>query len=137
MTRLRALLLASVLATSALAAQNGAQQKAPPATSPEPAEEDESLKPAKQYAFNPVQAEKELRIGDFYFKKGSWQAAAGRFKEATKWNPNFAEAYLRLGEAQEKLKNPSAARQAFRKFLDLAPNDKRAGEIKKKLAGKG
>lgn len=101
-----------------------------------PEEDREAVKPAKPYVFNPLQAQKELKVGNFYFKKGSWNAAAIRFKEATRWNPNFAEAYLRLGEAQEKLNDSTAAREAFQRFLDLAPNDKRAAEIKKKL-GKG
>ena len=107
----------------------GAQRPKPA----EPAEEDESLVP-KEYSFNPLQAEKELKVGAFYFKKGSYRAAARRFQEATKWNPGFAEAFLRLGEAQEKLKDSKAAREAYRKFLELAPEDKRAAQIKRKLA---
>jgi tetratricopeptide (TPR) repeat protein len=97
----------------------------------EPPEEDEELKP-KDYAFNPLQAQKELTIGNFYFKKGSWRAAAGRFEEATKWNPGFADAWLRLGEAREKLKNVKGAREAYRKFLEIA-DDKRVPEVKKRL----
>jgi tetratricopeptide (TPR) repeat protein len=98
----------------------------------EPPEEDEELIP-KEYAFNPLQAQKELTVGNFYFKKGSWRAAAGRFEEATKWNPGFADAWLRLGEAREKLKDVKGAREAYRKFLDLA-DDKRVAEVKKRLA---
>ncbi len=102
----------------------------------EPPEEDETLA-VKEYTFNPLQAEKELRVGNFYFKKGSYRAAALRFREATRWNPNWAEAWLRLGEAQEKLGDEKAAREAYEKFLELAPKHKRAAEIRKKLAGKG
>ena len=36
----------------------------------EPPEEDTSLKP-KEYSFNPLQASKEVRIGEYYFKKKS------------------------------------------------------------------
>lgn len=100
----------------------------------EPPEEDESLAP-KEYAFNPLQAENELKVGNFYFKKGSYRAAAMRFEEATRWNPNLAEAWLRLGEAREKLGDTKAARQAYEKFLALAPKHKRAAEIRKKIAG--
>jgi tetratricopeptide (TPR) repeat protein len=127
-----ALILTSALAWGALLAQ----QKAPHPKPQEPAEEDETLIPKKDYAFNPLQAEKELRTGNFYFKKGSYKAAAGRFTEATKWNPGMAEAYFRLGEAQEKLKDHKAAHDAWAKFLELAPQDKRAGEVRKKLASK-
>lgn len=113
-----------------------AQQKAPPPKTQEPAEEDETLTAKKEYAFNPLQAEKELRTGNYYFKKGSYKAAAGRFQEATKWNPGLAEAYFRLAGAQEKLRDKRAAREAYTKFLELAPNDKRADEVRKKLARK-
>ena len=34
----------------------------------EPVEEDETLAP-KTYTFNPLQANKELQIGDYYFKE--------------------------------------------------------------------
>jgi tetratricopeptide (TPR) repeat protein len=99
----------------------------------EPPEEDDSAKP-KEYAFNPLQAEKELQVGEFYMKKGSYEAAVKRFTEATRWNPSLAEAYLRLGEAEEKFKDRKAAKDAYAKYLELAPDAKKAGEIKKKLS---
>ena len=101
----------------------------------EPPEEDETLI-RKEYSFNPIQAQKEVQTGNFYFKKGSYRAAANRFREATKWNENYAEAYLRLGEACQKLKDPAGARQAFEKFLKLAPDSKDAPRIRKLLTGK-
>jgi tetratricopeptide (TPR) repeat protein len=99
----------------------------------EPPEEDDSAKP-KEYAFNPLQAEKEVTVGNFYMKKGSYTAAVARFTEATRWNPTLAEAYLRLGEAEEKFKDPKAAKEAYSKYLQLAPDAKNAAEIKKKLS---
>ncbi len=99
-----------------------------------PPEEDKALG-TEEYAFNPLQAEKEVKIGGFYLKKGSYLAAANRFVEATKWNPGYAEAYFWWGEAEEKLKDLKTAREAWSKFLELAPEDKRAEEVKKKLAG--
>ncbi|MBK5293212.1 MAG: tetratricopeptide repeat protein [Acidobacteriia bacterium] len=98
----------------------------------EPPEEDEGLK-EKEYNFNPLQAEKELNIGNFYFKKGSYKAAVLRFEEATKWNPGSGEAFLRLGEAHEKLRQPDKAKLAYAKFLEIAPDHKRAGEIQKRM----
>lgn len=98
----------------------------------DPPEEDEAQKP-KEYAFNPIQAEKELKIGNFYFKKGSWRAAAMRFDEATKWNPGYAEGWLRLGEARERMGDREGMVAALKQFLEVAPEHKRAGEIGKKL----
>ncbi|MGI8743840.1 MAG: tetratricopeptide repeat protein [Bryobacteraceae bacterium] len=112
-----------------------AQQTKPPRQQAEPPEEDESLQP-KEYVFNPLQANKEMEIGNYYFKKHSYRAAAKRFTEATKWNPTDAAAFLRLGEADDKLKDTAAAHQAYAKYLELQPDAKNADAIKKRLAGK-
>jgi tetratricopeptide (TPR) repeat protein len=97
-----------------------------------PPEEDKAAQP-KQYSFNPLQSKKEVTIGEFYFKKGDYRAAALRFSEATKWNNGNAEAWLRLGDAQEKMKDPKAAREAYAKYLELAADAKNASEVRKKL----
>ncbi|MBV9504256.1 MAG: tetratricopeptide repeat protein [Acidobacteriia bacterium] len=97
-----------------------------------PKEEDESLV-SKDYSFNPLQAEKEVRVGNFYFKAGKYRAAAFRFREATKWNGNYGEAWLRLGEASEKQKDWKTAKEAYAKYLELSADAKDAGEIRKKL----
>lgn len=104
-------------------------------TPPEPPEEDQALA-VKEYAFNPVQAQKELQIGNYYLKRGSYTAARLRFLEATKWNPNFADAYLRLGETYEKLKDRPASHKAYEKYLELEPKGKEAEGIRAKLAAK-
>ena len=101
------------------------QQEVPP-------EEDTSLA-VKEYSFNPLQAEKELQIGNFYFKTGKYRSAAMRFTEATKWNEGYSDAWLRLGETEEKLKDPKAAKEAYTKYLALASDAKNAPEIRKKL----
>jgi tetratricopeptide (TPR) repeat protein len=105
----------------------------PPAAAQEPPEEDATLTEAKEYTFNPLQAEKELRTGNFYAKKGNHKAASLRYVEATKWNPGMAEAWLRLGESLEKRKDEKGAKEAFAKYLELAPDAKNAALIKKKL----
>ena len=99
----------------------------------EPPEEDETLATPENYTFNPLQAEKEMKVGNFYFKKGSWRAAAMRFEEATKWDPNMAEAFLRLGEAREKQKDFKAASIAYKKYVDLAPDAKDVKDVQKKI----
>jgi tetratricopeptide (TPR) repeat protein len=106
----------------------------PPASAQEeiPPEEDTTIA-VKEYSFNPLQAEKEVRIGNYYFHKGSYRAAAQRFREATKWNQGYAEAWLRLGEAEEKLKDKTAARDAYAKYVELAPEAKNLADVKKKI----
>ena len=120
--------------TLACALALAAQQKTAPKPQ-EPAEEDESLT-VKEYSFNPLQAEKEVKIGAYYFKKGSYRAAALRFREATQWNPGDSDAWLRLAEASEKLKDAKAAREAYAKYLEVAPDARNAAEVRKKLGKK-
>ena len=98
-----------------------------------PPEEDKTNAP-RTYNFNPVQSKKEVEIGSEYFKKGNYVAAVSRFDEATKWNAGNAEAWLMLGEAQEKKSNEKAAREAYQKYLELSPDGKEAPEVKKRLA---
>src|ERR1017187_3861933 len=131
----------SLLALSLAGALCAQEPKKPPEQQPKeqqdqkPPEEDESLKP-KEYSFNPLEAEHDLQIGTYYFKKGNLKAAMNRFREATRWNPNYAEAFLRLGDTEEKLKDKQAAREAYTKYLELSPDGKEAESVKKKLAGK-
>jgi tetratricopeptide (TPR) repeat protein len=108
------------------------QSKGQQSQDQEPPEEDESLKP-KTYSFNPLEAEKDLKVGLYYFKKGNYKASTNRFREATLWNPTFAEAFLRLGESEEKLHDKKAADEAYTKYLALAPDSKDADAVKKKL----
>ena len=130
---MRRWLVAAIAAAASLSqAAQEKKQPAPQQLEEAPPEEDEGLAP-KVYSFNPLQADKEIRIGGFYFKKGSYKAAARRFEEATKWNPGLAEAWVRWGEALEKQRNKTGAREAYAKFVELAPDDKRSPEIRKKL----
>jgi tetratricopeptide (TPR) repeat protein len=108
------------------------QRKGQPTRQAIPEEEDANVK-NQEYSFNPLQAQREVQTGNYYFKKGSYRAAAGRFREATHWNEGYAEAWLRLGEAEEKLKDPKEARDAYQKYLELASDSPKAPEIRKKL----
>jgi len=127
-----------LLITGILWAQDD-KQKTPPPQKPEqqeeaPPEEDESLKP-KVFSFNPLEAERDVRIGNYYLKRKNYPAALSRFQEATKWNPNMAEAYLLVGETAEKMKDKKTAKQAYQKYVELAPDSKEAERARKKAAG--
>jgi Tfp pilus assembly protein PilF len=106
---------------------------APQAAVQEPPEEDINPQAVKEYTFNPLQAVKEIRVANYYFKKGSYRAAAKRFEEALKWDPNSVEAYLRLGDTRTKLGDTAAARTAYEKYLELEPDSKESSSLRKKL----
>ena len=152
MARLGSCIWLAVLLVSASArAQDPRQttQQIPPPPPPPPAsstaplpppedlppEEDESVAP-EHYSFNPIECDRNIKVGMYYMHKGSFRAAAVRFDAASKWNPTSAEAFLRLGEAREKLKDKAKARLAYEKVLQVAPDSRQAHEAKKKL-GKG
>ena len=120
-----------------------AQEPKPPKTPPPkeqqqqeeaPPEEDESLKP-KVFSFNPLEAARDIRVGNYYFKRGKYPAALSRYQEATKWNPNMAEAYLHIGETAEKMKDKKTAKEAYKKYIEMAPDSKEAERLKKKVGG--
>jgi tetratricopeptide (TPR) repeat protein len=129
----------------------GAQQTAPPAPPQKPGElkerkpaatsdkeevppEEDTALAKDDFSFNPLQAAKEIEAGNYYFKKGSFLAAAGRYKNATRFNEGNSEAWLKLGEASEKLKDRRQAHEAYAKYLEVSPEAKNAAEIRKKLA---
>lgn len=137
------LALALALAGLSAGAQEGKQtapplnqrhKPAPPASDKEinPPEEDVAIRPT-EYTFNPLQAERELKVGNDYFKRGKLRAAEGRFREATKWNEKYGDAWLRLGEVEEKLKDRKSASEAYAKYLEVAAEAKNAPDIRKKL----
>jgi tetratricopeptide (TPR) repeat protein len=99
----------------------------------EPPEEDESLKP-EEFSLNPLEAQRNINAGDYYFRtKKNYHAAARRYLRATKWDPGSSEAFLKLGESEEKLNDRAAARGAYEKYLELAPAAKNSDAIRKKI----
>jgi len=113
------------------------QKRTAPKSSPNakeevPPEEDKSLS-VDSYSFNPLQAQKDLNVGNYYFKQHKYRAAETRFRESLKWNDGFADAWLRLAEVEEKLKDRQAAREAYTKYLEVASDAKNADEIKRKI----
>ena len=113
--------------------------KAPPAQNlPDeamPPEEDDSVAPEK-YSLDPLESEHNIKVGNYYWHKGKYRAALGRYERATKYNPSSAEAFFKVGEAEEKLKNKDAAKIAFERVIKIAPDSKLAQEANKKLRSK-
>jgi tetratricopeptide (TPR) repeat protein len=97
-----------------------------------PPDEDAGAKP-QVFVFNPVKSKQDVTVGTYYFKKGDFRAALDRYVEATKWNDGNADAWLRVGETREKMNDPKGAREAYERYLQLSPDAKNAGEVKKRL----
>jgi tetratricopeptide (TPR) repeat protein len=97
-----------------------------------PPEEDESLIPEK-ITFNPMEADRSIKVGNYYWRKGKYRAALQRYELAARYNPSSAEAFFKVAETEEKLKHADLAKTAFEKVIKLAPDSKLAQEAKKKL----
>jgi hypothetical protein len=85
------------------------------------------------YTYDPERAKKEVEVGNYYMKTSKWAQAAVRFEEATKWDPKFSEAYLRLAEAREKKGELSKAVESYRKYLAMDPNSKKKKDVLKSI----
>lgn len=99
----------------------------------EPPEEDAGVATPKVYTFNPLQAKKEIEVGDFNMKRGNFKGAVYRFREATMWDDGNATAFFKLGDASEKLKDYATAREAFTKYVAMLDDKKKAAEIQKRI----
>jgi hypothetical protein len=72
--------------------------------------------------------------GFAYYKMGNYEQCVVSLKQALTYDPKRAVAYLNLGDALAKLNRNSEARQAYTKYVELAPNSKSASDVKAKLA---
>jgi tetratricopeptide (TPR) repeat protein len=122
------LILVFFLALFASSARSFAQ----PPDEANPPEEDTSVAP-KTYVLNPLESERNIKVGNYYWDKKNYRAALGRYQDATRYNPSSQEAFFKVGEAEKKLKNKDAAKTAFQKVIQLAPDSKLAQEAKRKL----
>jgi tetratricopeptide (TPR) repeat protein len=71
--------------------------------------------------WNPHKAEKDVEVGDFYFKRKNYRAALDRYREALYYKDNDATATFKLAVCQEKLGDADEARKAYETYLKILP----------------
>src|SRR5690349_15987575 len=86
-----------------------------------------------QPAWDPLRAEKDLEVGQYYMRKGDLDAAIDRFQDATEAKPGYAVPFKYLGEAQEKRGLKKQAIKSYQRYLDLYPHAEDADKIKRKI----
>ncbi|MBA3540720.1 MAG: tetratricopeptide repeat protein, partial [Deltaproteobacteria bacterium] len=95
-------------------------------------------KPVDPYA-DPVPAKPKVdpveayRTGLQQYARGDTTGALATFKSSLQSNASFAPTYRGLGLVYEKMGNKGAARTAFKKYLQLAPNAGDAENIKDRM----
>ncbi len=78
-------------------------------------------------------AEYTNNAGFAYYQMGKYGESVLWLEKTISIDPKRAVAYLNLGDAYAKLKRNAKARQAYTKYLELAPDSKSAPKVKKKL----
>ncbi len=141
------LLVFAVLTARAQDPQQESSSK-PPESSSKPAKPNDDMKPkssAKQKkdsatqnapdqpTWDPLRAEKDLEVGQYYMKKGDVDAAIDRFQDATTAKPGYAIPFRFLGEAQEKKGLKKQAVKSYQRYLDLYPHAEDGDKIRKKI----
>jgi tetratricopeptide (TPR) repeat protein len=86
------------------------------------------------HPYNPHKADKDVEVGDFYFKRYNYGAAESRYAEALEYMPNHAAATYKLAEAQEKLGKRAPARENYEKYLKILPSGEFAAQAKAALS---
>jgi tetratricopeptide (TPR) repeat protein len=139
-------ILAAVFLLSA--GQQARAQDPPKDSSSKPASPPDDLKPKSagkkkkdsatqnapdQPTWDPLRAEKDLEVGQYYMRKGDLDAAIDRFQDATLAKPGYAIPFRFLGEAQEKKGLKKQAIKSYQRYLDLYPHAEDGEKIKKKL----
>jgi tetratricopeptide (TPR) repeat protein len=86
-----------------------------------------------QPSWDPLRAEKDLEVGQYYMRKGDVDAAIDRFQDATTAKPGYAVPFRYLGEAQEKKGLKKQAIASYSRYLDLYPHAEDGDKIRKKI----
>ncbi len=86
-----------------------------------------------QPSWDPLRAEKDLEVGQYYMRKGDLDPAIDRFQDATTAKPGYAVPFRYLGEAQEKKGLKKQAIASYSRYLDLYPHPEDGDKIRKKI----
>src|SRR5467141_4077392 len=124
-----------------LCAQDPApESSSKPADAPAPKKPDKKKKSdaatqnaPDQPSWDPLRAEKDLEVGQYYMKKGDVDAAIDRFQDATTAKPGYAIPFRYLAEAQEKKGLKKQAIKSYQRYLDLFPHAEDGDKVRKKI----
>jgi tetratricopeptide (TPR) repeat protein len=85
------------------------------------------------HPWDPHKADKNVEVGDFYFKRKNYSAAISRYREALYWKQDDAPALFRLGQTLEVVGQYAEARKQYERYLQVLSGGPFAGEARKAL----
>lgn len=84
--------------------------------------------------YNPHKAEKDVEVGDFYYKRGNYKAAISRYREALELRPGYPLATFRLADALEKDKQLADAAIYYSEYVRQFPDGPQLAAAREALA---
>jgi tetratricopeptide (TPR) repeat protein len=112
-------------------AKPGTQQEQKP--KPKTNKDNATQSAPDQPTWDPLRAEKDIEVGQYYMKKGDVDAAIDRFEDATTAKPGYAVPFRYLGEAQEKKGLKKQAIKSYQRYLELYPHADDREKVQKKI----
>ena len=88
---------------------------------------------SKEKKFNPLEAQKNVKVGDFYYKRKNYGAAIRRYQEALEYQPNYIKAFERLGKTYEKSGKKQKAIDLYQQFIDKYPKSPKTADFKNRI----
>ncbi len=98
-----------------------------------PDRENEASDVQEMKPWDPHKAEKDIEVGDYYYKQKNYKAAISRYHSALYWKPNDALATFKLAEALEKSGDREGARKYYQAYLKILPEGDYADKAHKGL----
>jgi tetratricopeptide (TPR) repeat protein len=86
------------------------------------------------HPYDPHKADKNVEVGDYYYKRQNYRAAESRYHEALYYKPDDAIATFRLAQAEEKLGKDEEAIASYAAYLKILPHGPDASESNKAIA---
>jgi tetratricopeptide (TPR) repeat protein len=120
-------------AAASYATQAQPQDPPKPKTKPNSSTDNATKNAEDQPMWDPLRAEKDLEVGQYYMRKGDVDAAIDRFLDATVAKPGYAIPFRYLAEAQEKKGLKRDAIKSYTRYLDLYPRAEDKSKIEKKI----
>jgi tetratricopeptide (TPR) repeat protein len=124
---------AVLLACAGFSAQSTPQDSSKPKAKANSGTDNATQNADDQPMWDPLRAEKDLEVGQYYMRKGDVDAAIDRFQDATIAKPGYAIPFRYLGEAQEKKGLKRDAIKSYARYLVLYPHAEDKSKIEKKI----
>jgi tetratricopeptide (TPR) repeat protein len=86
---------------------------------------------------DPILCEKNINIGDYYYKQKNYPAAIRRYLDAIDYQADSVRAYDALARAYQKNGQPAKAMSAYKQFIEKNPDSPKIDEFRAKLAKLG